>query len=154
MACTYLIIPLRGHCRQRLLQHPLRRAAGPGRFRHPVIFLIIACLLNIVLDVWFVAGFHWDVAGVAIATIISQIVSGGLCLIRMLHMRDVLQVKPAHLRPKAQYLKQLIKLGTAQRTDPGHLLLRHDYPPVPDKLLRHGGHRGQHRCDARGRSSP
>ena len=47
----------------------------------PVIFLIIACLLNIVLDVWFVAGFHWDVAGVAIATVISQCVSAGLVLL-------------------------------------------------------------------------
>ena len=84
---------------------------GLGDSVTPVVFLIIACLLNIVLDVWFVAGFHWDVAGVAIATIISQIVSGGLCLIRMFFMRDVLSVKPAYLWPKAQYLKQLIRLG-------------------------------------------
>ena len=76
-----------------------------------LIHIFIACLLNIVLDVWFVAGFHWDVAGVAIATIISQIVSGSLCLIRMFFMRDVLSVKPAYLWPKAQYLKQLIRLG-------------------------------------------
>ena len=41
----------------------------------PVIFLIIACLLNIVLDVWFVAGFHWNVAGVAMR---HHHLSGGL----------------------------------------------------------------------------
>ena len=121
MSCTYLIIlfaGIVGSAFYNILSGVLR---GLGDSVMPVIFLIIACLLNIVLDVWFVAGFHWDVAGVAIATIISQVVSGGLCLIRLLHMRDVLQVKPSHLRPKAaflkqlipkaQYLKQLIRLG-------------------------------------------
>ena len=77
----------------------------------PVIFLIIACLLNIGLDIWFVAGFHWGVAGAAIATIISQVVSGALCLIRLLKMRDLLEVRPAHLWPRSFYIKQLIKLG-------------------------------------------
>lgn len=111
MSCTYLIIlfaGIIGSAFYNILSGVLR---GLGDSVMPVIFLIIACLLNIVLDVWFVAGFHWDVAGVAIATIISQVVSGGLCLIRLLHMRDVLQVKPSHLRPKAAFLKQLIRLG-------------------------------------------
>ena len=111
MACTYLVIlfaGIVGSAFYNILSGVLR---GLGDSVTPVVFLIIACLLNIVLDVWFVAGFHWDVAGVAIATIISQIVSGGLCLIRMFFMRDVLSVKPAYLWPKAQYLKQLIRLG-------------------------------------------
>ena len=111
MACTYLVIlfaGIVGSAFYNILSGVLR---GLGDSVTPVVFLIIACLLNIVLDVWFVAGFHWDVAGVAIATIISQIVSGSLCLIRMFFMRDVLSVKPAYLWPKAQYLKQLIRLG-------------------------------------------
>ena len=111
MACTYLVIlfaGIIGSAFYNILSGVLR---GLGDSVTPVVFLIIACLLNIVLDVWFVAGFHWDVAGVAIATIISQIVSGSLCLIRMFFMRDVLSVKPAYLWPKAQYLKQLIRLG-------------------------------------------
>jgi len=110
MACTYLVIlfaGIVGSAFYNILSGVLR---GLGDSVTPVVFLIIACLLNIVLDVWFVAGFHWDVAGVAIATI-SQIVSGSLCLIRMFFMRDVLSVKPAYLWPKAQYLKQLIRLG-------------------------------------------
>ena len=111
MACTYLVIlfaGIIGSAFYNILSGVLR---GLGDSVTPVVFLIIACLLNIVLDVWFVAGFHWGVAGVAIATIISQIVSGSLCLIRMFFMRDVLSVKPAYLWPKAQYLKQLIRLG-------------------------------------------
>ena len=87
MACTYLVIlfaGIVGSAFYNILSGVLR---GLGDSVTPVVFLIIACLLNIVLDVWFVAGFHWDVAGVAIATIISQIVSGSLCLIRMFFMR-------------------------------------------------------------------
>lgn len=111
MSCTYLVIlfgGIIGCAFYNILAGVLR---GLGDSVMPEIFLIIACLLNIVLDVWFVAGFHWNVAGVAIATIISQIVSGGLCLIRLLWMRDVLTVKPSYLWPRAKYLKQLIMLG-------------------------------------------
>lgn len=111
MSCSYLTIlfaGIIGCAYYNILSGVLR---GLGDSVMPVIFLIIACLLNIVLDVWFVAGFHWNVAGVAIATIISQAVSGTLCLIRLLRMRDVMDITPAHLRPKAVFLKQLIRLG-------------------------------------------
>ena len=47
-----------------------------GEFHHTLIFLIVASLLNVVLDLVFVVFLKWDVPGVAIATIISQIVSG------------------------------------------------------------------------------
>ena len=111
MSCTYLVIlfgGIIGSAFYNILAGVLR---GLGDSVMPVIFLIIACLLNIGLDIWFVAGFHWNVAGVAIATIISQIVSGGLCLVRMLWMRDVLTVKASYLWPRAKYVKQLIRLG-------------------------------------------
>ena len=114
-------------------------------------FLIIACLLNIVLDVWFVAGFHWDVAGVAIATIISQIVSGSLCLIRMFFMRDVLSVKPAYLWPKAQYLKQLIRLGLPSGLTQAIFSFAMIILQSLTNSFGTGGYRRQHRCDARGR---
>ena len=43
-----------------------------GDSQTPLIFLIFSSLGNIFLDIWFVAGFHWDVAGVAWATFIAQ----------------------------------------------------------------------------------
>ena len=58
------------------------RAVGDSK--RPLYFLIIASLVNIVLDILFVAGFHWGVAGAAIATVISQVASAVLtmrCLI-------------------------------------------------------------------------
>lgn len=48
---------------------------GMGDSRHPLIFVTIATGANIVLDLIFVAGFHWNVAGAAFATILGQAAS-------------------------------------------------------------------------------
>ena len=77
----------------------------------PLVFLIIACVLNIGLDIWFVAGFKMGVAGVAWATIIAQAISGALCLVRLMRMKDVLTVSLHTLRPKALFVKKLVQLG-------------------------------------------
>ena len=54
------------------------RAAGDSK--RPLYFLIVASLVNIVLDVVFIAAFHWGVAGAALATVLSQIASAVLTL--------------------------------------------------------------------------
>ena len=56
-------------------------------------FLLISAALNIGLDLWFVIGLHLEVMGVALATIISQTISAILCYLKMLHMRDVFDIK-------------------------------------------------------------
>ena len=48
---------------------------GLGDSRHPLIFVAIAVVLNIFLDLLFVGVFHWKVAGAALATVIGQAVS-------------------------------------------------------------------------------
>lgn len=54
------------------------RAAGDSK--RPLYFLIVASLVNIVLDIVFIAIFHWGVAGAALATVLSQIASAVLTL--------------------------------------------------------------------------
>ena len=56
----------------------LLRATGDTK--RPLYFLILAAFLNVVLDLWFIAGFHMGAEGAAWATVISQGVSGVLCL--------------------------------------------------------------------------
>ena len=94
MACDYLAHPgcfaLSAARFYNILSGILR---GLGDSVMPLLFLIIACGLNVVLDIWFVASFRMGVAGAAWATIISQAVSGALCLIRLLLMRDILHVR-------------------------------------------------------------
>jgi putative MATE family efflux protein len=51
---------------------------GIGDSRRPLYFLVIATMVNVALELLFVAGFHWGVAGAAWATVISQAISFGL----------------------------------------------------------------------------
>ena len=52
-----------------------------GDSRHPLIYLVISSIVNIVLDLLFVGVFHWGVGSAALATIISQFISAFLCLV-------------------------------------------------------------------------
>ena len=61
----------------------------------PLLFLVIACVLNIFLDLAFVNSM--GVAGVALATIIAQGVSAVLCLWRLCHIRHICDVKVQHI---------------------------------------------------------
>lgn len=111
MACDYMIIwclGFLGCAYYNVISGVLR---GLGDSVMPLVFLLVACGLNIALDLWFVAGFQWGVAGVAWATIISQAISGILCMYRLLHMKDVLHVTPKMLIPKKAFVGQLVKLG-------------------------------------------
>jgi putative MATE family efflux protein len=54
---------------------------GIGNSRLPLLFVAIACAVNIVLDLLFVAVFNWDVAGAACATVMAQAVSLVLSII-------------------------------------------------------------------------
>ena len=77
-ACAYLIIiflGIIGSGYYNIISGILR---GLGDSIMPLIFLLVACGLNTALDVWFVAGLHWGVAGAAIATIIGQFLACAL----------------------------------------------------------------------------
>lgn len=68
-----------------------------GDSKTPLYFLVIASLLNVVLDLLFVITFNMGVAGAAVATIISQFVSGALCLIYISKKFAILRLKKEHL---------------------------------------------------------
>ncbi len=111
MACDYLIIiflGIIGSAYYNIISGVLR---GLGDSIMPLVFLLVACFLNIGLDVWFVAGLRMGVAGAAWATIISQLLSGALCLVRLLRMKDIFTVTWRSLWPKSAFVKRLVKLG-------------------------------------------
>ncbi len=74
-------------------------------------YLLVATVINIVLDIYFVAFLHMDVAGVALATVIAQFISSVLCLIKLARMRTHFDFEWQYLKPRAQYVKTLIRLG-------------------------------------------
>ena len=84
---------------------------GMGDSVYPLIYLIIASLLNIALDILFVKEFSMGVAGVAWATIIAQGISGALCMLRVCRMKDVVDVNRQTLKPDGYLTKKLCALG-------------------------------------------
>lgn len=77
----------------------------------PLIFLIIASILNVVLDLLFVVVFHMGVPGVAIATIISQSVSGIGCIIYALYKVEILRIPIKEFKPDREIFSKCIRLG-------------------------------------------
>ena len=86
---------------------------GMGDSVSPLIFLLVACVLNIFLDILFVAQFGMAAAGVALATVLAQGFSGILCLWRLTHMRsnDLVHLKRSSLKPDGVMTRRIIKLG-------------------------------------------
>lgn len=84
---------------------------GMGDSFYPLVFLIVACLLNIALDLLFVCKFRMGVPGVAWATIIAQMVSGALCVIRLLRMKDTVRITKKSLIPDRLLTAEIVRLG-------------------------------------------
>lgn len=84
---------------------------GMGDSFSALLYLLVATIINTVLDVWFVAGLGWGVAGVAIATVIAQVISSILCFIKITKMREYVDFGLKYMRPRASYIRTLIKLG-------------------------------------------
>ena len=77
----------------------------------PLIALVGASLLNIVLDLVFVVILHWDIAGVAAATVISQGVSGIYCLLYVNRHMPEMKVKTEDLRFDREITLSIMRLG-------------------------------------------
>ncbi|MDR3073977.1 MAG: MATE family efflux transporter [Deltaproteobacteria bacterium] len=74
-----------------------------GDSKSPLLFLIIACILNIILDFTFILGFGWGVAGAARATVVSQGVSVLLCAVYIVKRQPSLLLRKKdwlHARPR------------------------------------------------------
>ncbi len=82
-----------------------------GDSKTPVIFLGIASLLNIVLDIFFITVFRMDVMGAAAATVLAQGVSGLLCLWYIKKKFPILHPRKEHLRANRWYIKKLCTMG-------------------------------------------
>lgn len=84
---------------------------GLGDSLSALLYLLIATVINIVLDIWFVAGFEMGVAGVALATVIAQLVSAVLCLWKLHTMTDLFDMNVSYLKPDWENVGTVIRLG-------------------------------------------
>ena len=82
-----------------------------GDTRRPLYFLVIAGVLNALLNLFFVIVCNMDVAGVALATIISQLVSAVLVVICLMRETDYCKLKIRSLRFHGEEIKEIVKIG-------------------------------------------
>ena len=77
----------------------------------PVLFLVVACGINIALDLLFVVVFHWGVAGVAVATIIAQACSWVFGILFINRRHPTLHISPFCFRFDKAIFAQVIRIG-------------------------------------------
>ncbi len=82
-----------------------------GDTKRPLYFLTLAGFINVVLNFVFVYFFHMDVAGVALATIISQLVSAVLIVICLMKQDGMCRLDLKKLRIQRDVLIQIIRIG-------------------------------------------
>ena len=82
-----------------------------GDSKHPLYYLVISSIVNIILDILFVAVFHWGVGAAALATILSQFVSAFLCMVQLLRSKSVYRMELAKIRFHKDAMKLIIRYG-------------------------------------------
>ncbi|MBO4819557.1 MAG: MATE family efflux transporter [Firmicutes bacterium] len=76
-----------------------------------LVFLLVACGINIVLDIYFVAKLDLGVKGVALATIIAQAISAVACGIKLFRMKDYFEVTSKELKLRRDIVSKILSLG-------------------------------------------
>lgn len=105
---TILMIGIAGVAYYNILGGILR---GMGDSFSALLYLLVATVLNIVLDLLFVAVFGMGVTGVALATAIAQAVSALLCFWKLAHMKDTFDLKLRYLKLNKKHTWTIVRLG-------------------------------------------
>lgn len=82
-----------------------------GDTRRPLIFLIAACVTNILLDLLFVVGFRMGVAGVGLATVLSQVAAAALVVFALLRAQYPCRLIPREIRIKRAAMTRVLRVG-------------------------------------------
>ena len=110
-AYVYMVIVLAGTGATVLynLISNILRALGDSRL--PLIYLIISSLLNVVLDIVFIVPFGMGVGGAALATVLSQLLSGVLSLVSAKKRYSVMSIERKYWHLDIQAVKRNLNLG-------------------------------------------
>lgn len=82
-----------------------------GNSKTPLTAMILAAIINVILDILFVAQFHMGVAGAAAATVIAQNFSAVYCFL-VLRKINIVKLEKSHFSKDTVLDKKLLKLGT------------------------------------------
>ena len=84
---------------------------GLGDSVSALMFLLVAAALNVVLDIYFVASLNMGVAGVSLATVVSQGISAVLCYLKLMKMRDLFDLNLKTIRLVPAMAGRILKIG-------------------------------------------
>jgi len=84
---------------------------GLGDSVSALAFLLLSTVLNIGMDIWFVAKFQMGVAGVALATVLAQGISAAMCLLKLLRMKDIFDLTPSNLILRRDSALRIVRIG-------------------------------------------
>ena len=87
----------------------IMRAVGDSV--RPLYYLLISSVVNVILDLIFVAGFGWGAGGAAFATVLAQGLSVLLCLIRMCSGKDSIKIQMSYFRFDKAAMAKIIRQG-------------------------------------------
>ena len=105
---TVLMLGIAGVAYYNILSGVLR---GMGDSFSALIYLLIATVINIVLDLAFVAGLGLGVFGVALATVIAQAVSAICCLLKLMKMKESFDLTMEYIKPTKHHSVTMVRLG-------------------------------------------
>jgi putative MATE family efflux protein len=84
---------------------------GLGDSASALLYLLICNIINICLDIFFVATLKLGINGVAYGTVIAQGISGILCYLKLKRMKDVFDIRREDLKLKREVVKKIVGLG-------------------------------------------
>lgn len=84
---------------------------GLGDSRSPMVFVAVACVVNILLDYLFIGGLGWGATGAALGTTLSQMASVCFSLFAIRRHRRVFDVSRDDLRLRRSVVSNILKVG-------------------------------------------
>ena len=110
-SCKYLRIYFAGATGLVMYNMLVGILQASGDSRHPLIYLVISSLVNVALDILFVAVFHMGVEGAAYATIISQFLSMFLAAVRLMRIDSSIRVSLRKVRFDRDNFRFIVRNG-------------------------------------------
>jgi putative MATE family efflux protein len=110
-AYAYIMVICAGICAQMLYNLLASVLRAIGNSKVPLFFLVLSALLNIVLDMVLIIVFRLGTVGAAYATVVSQGVSGVLCLVYIAKKVPVLRLGKDDWKPRAILVKHQLMMG-------------------------------------------
>lgn len=111
LAALYLKIYFLGLPAMALYNYGSAILRSLGDTKRPLLYLSVGGIVNVVLNVILVAAFHLDVAGVAIATVVSQIISAFLTMRQLMHMEPEMRLELSEIRISRHKMARIMKIG-------------------------------------------